>query len=654
MNSEIKLTMEQVQQEMEALRRLFDEVRLLSAAETGLESADVQTEQAAENPCQCKSCLGQGGSETECVARTVLKEKGQKTKFEYIDSELYEIVVKYVEVDDAPYVMELVRHVDTDVVFGEIQRENETVDQTDFYEMLYTDALSQAYNRRYFEDRIRKKVVSAGIAMIDLDDFKISNDTYGHETGDRLLRAVVTTIRSVIRTSDSLIRYGGDEFLLVIPNISQKMFEQKLNEILYHIRQVQLPESKDLYLSVSIGAAMAKEQTVEDVLPKADKLMYEAKETKNTIVTEWGHAEEKEELSPYGGKHSRQCILIVDDSEMNRAILYEMLYKDYDILEAEDGEKCIRILEEYGKDISVILLDIVMPGMNGFDVLEQMNRRKWIETIPVIMISSEHSDFYIRNAYDMGVSDYISRPFDLKVVQRRVNNTIKLYAKQRRLTTILMEQVKEKEESRKIMVAILSQIVEFRNGESGLHVIHVNTLVKMLLERLRQVTDQYDISWVQQDLIVMASSLHDIGKIGIDDKILNKPGRLTNEEFEIMKTHTLIGAGILEDLVEYQEEPLVQVAKEICRWHHERYDGRGYPDGLKGEEIPISAQVVSLADVYDALVSERVYKAAYSYDKAMEMILDGQCGVFNPILLRCLKDIAADIPAEIYRGGVKP
>lgn len=651
MNSEIKMTMEQAQKQMETFRQLFSEVRLLSASDLGMEIGESGQPSTVKTSCQCRLCLGQKSFEEECIARKVLQEKGQKTKFENTGTELNEIIAKYVEVDDIPYIMEYVRRVDTDAVLGDVTQESEKTNMTEFYKILYTDALSQAYNRRYFEDRIRKKVVTAGVAMIDLDDFKISNDTYGHEIGDKLLRAVVATIRSVIRSSDALIRYGGDEFLLVIPNISQKMFEQKLNEILYHIRMVQIPESKNLYLSVSVGAVMAKNQAVEEVMPKADKLMYEAKETKNTIVTEWGRLGDKDELMQYSGKHTRQCILIVDDSEMNRAILYEMLHKDYDILEAESGEKCIRMLEEYGRDISLLLLDIVMPGMNGFGVLEQMNRRKWIESIPVIMISSEHSDFYIRNAYDMGVSDYISRPFDIKVVQRRVNNTIKLYAKQRRLTTILTEQVKSKEESRKIMVAILSQIVEFRNGESGLHVTHVNALVKMLLERLRQVTDQYNISWVRQDLIVMASSLHDIGKIGIDDKILNKKGKLTKEEFEVMKTHTLIGASILENLEEYQEEPLVQTAYEICRWHHERYDGNGYPDGLKGEAIPISAQVVSLADVYDALVSKRVYKAGYTYETAMRMIMNGECGVFNPVLLQCLEDIASNIPAEIYRGG---
>ncbi len=649
MSSEINMTMEQAQQEMELFRHLFSEVCLLSADELGMKPGTGGKEWKIVKACRCKLCRGRDNSEQECIARNVFREKNQKTKFEYIGAELYEITVRHVIVEDNSCVMQLVRHVDSDVVLGKVSQEADKANIAEFYDMLYTDVLSQTYNRRYYEDCIRKKEVTAGIAMIDLDDFKISNDTYGHEIGDKLLRVVVSAIKNVIRTTDTLIRYGGDEFLLVIPNISQMMFEQKLNEILYHIRLVQIPQIKNLYLSVSIGAVMAKNQCVEDVVKKADNLMYEAKRTKNTIVTEWGGIGEREGLQQYGGKYRRQCILIVDDTEMNRAILHEMLHDDYDVLLADSGENCIRILEEYGRDISLILLDIAMPGMNGFDVLEQMNRKKWIESIPVIMISSEYSDFYIRNAYNMGVSDYISRPFDIKIVRRRVSNTIKLYAKQRRLTAILTEQVKAKEESRKIMIAILSQIVEFRNGESALHVTHVNALVKMLIERLRQITDQYDISWVKQDMIVMASSLHDIGKIGIDDKILNKKGKLTNEEFDIMKTHTLIGASILENLEEYQQEPLVQTAYDICRWHHERYDGKGYPDGLKGDEIPISAQVVSIADVYDALVSKRVYKESYTYDRTLEMILEGKCGVFNPVLLQCLKDIHADIPEKIYQ-----
>ena len=285
-----------------------------------------------------------------------------------------------------------------------------------------------------------------------------------------------------------------------------------------------------------------------------------------------------------------------------------------------------------------MLLDIVMPEMDGFEVLAAMNQNHWIEDIPVIMISSEDSDSYIRRAYEMGVSDYISRPFDAKIVYQRVLNMIKLYAKQRRLIHLVTRQIYEKERNNRMMIGILSQIVEFRNGESGLHVIHINLITQLLLEQLVKKTGKYQLSWEDRLLIATASALHDIGKIGIDEKILNKPGKLTKEEFEIMKTHTLIGAQMLDNLDMYRNEKLLKLAHEICHWHHERYDGKGYPDGLVGEEIPISAQVVSLADVYDALVSERVYKKAFSHEKALEMIQNGECGTFNPLLLQCMTE----------------
>ena len=653
MISGVKMTREQADSEMELFRKIFEEVRLLSAEEIGNAGAVESGEEILTSICQCRSCTERERNESECIAVKVLKEKNQKTKLEYLNGKLYEIVARYVEVDGEPYVMEMVRQVEEELII-----EKEEIDfagnvKETFFDKLYIDALSGAYNRRYFEDCFRKRVIDAGVAMIDLDDFKVSNDTYGHDLGDRLLHLVSYTIMGLIRKTDALIRYGGDEFLLIMPYTTKEHFQKKLEEIQYQIHMIQVPDSRGVFLSVSIGGVIAKKQTVEKAMFRADKVMYVAKKRKNSIVTEWNNGESFSDWEKRYEYNEKQKILIVDDSEMNRAILNEMLHEEFIILEAENGEECINLLRKYGKDISLVLLDIVMPVMDGFAVLEQMNRNKWIEDSPVIMISSENSAESIRKAYDMGVSDFISRPFDANVVIRRVYNTIKLYAKQRRLTTILTEQIRSKEESRKVMVGILSQIVEFRNGESGLHVQHINVLVKMLLERLRRVTDRYPISWLEQDMIVMASSLHDIGKIGIDDKILNKKGRLTAEEFEIMKTHTLIGASILENLEMYQDEPLVKMAYDICRWHHERYDGKGYPDGLKGEEIPISAQVVSLADVYDALVSKRVYKEGYSHEKTMQMILNGECGAFNPILLECLKDIQSDIPDEVYRGGVK-
>lgn len=339
-------------------------------------------------------------------------------------------------------------------------------------------------------------------------------------------------------------------------------------------------------------------------------------------------------------------ILIVDDSEMNRDMLSDMLSDDYDIVEVADGEEALSILKERVYDIDLVLLDIIMPAVDGFGVLDVMKRYHWIDNTPVIMISSETSQSYIRKAFELGVTDYILRPFDSFIIHKRVSNTLMLYRKQKKLLSALEEQVYENEKNNSMMINVLAHIVEFRNGESGMHVHHIKQLTSILLQNLIEKTDKYHLTENDILLISTASSLHDIGKISIDDKILNKPGRLTAEEFEVIKTHSIIGAEMLQDLHNTHNYPLFDKAYEICRWHHERYDGKGYPDGLSGEEIPISAQVTSLADVYDALTSNRCYKKAFSHEKAMEMILDGQCGAFNPVLLQCLKDCEKQILAE--------
>lgn len=288
-----------------------------------------------------------------------------------------------------------------------------------------------------------------------------------------------------------------------------------------------------------------------------------------------------------------------------------------------------------------------MPEMDGYEVLVRLDRIGILEDLPVIMISAESSPGFITKAYDLGASDYVSRPFESTVVQRRVKNTITLYAKQRRLLDIVADQIYEKEKNSNLMISILSHIVEFRNGESGSHVIHINIITEQLLKQLIKKTQKYNLSKTDIRLISTASSLHDIGKIAIPDEILNKPGRFTPEEYEIMKTHSEIGASMLKNLTEYQNEPLMKASYEICRWHHERYDGKGYPDGLKGDEIPISAQIVSIADVYDALTSERCYKKAYTHEKAIEMICGGECGAFNPLIIECLLEISDYLEKEL-------
>ena len=346
---------------------------------------------------------------------------------------------------------------------------------------------------------------------------------------------------------------------------------------------------------------------------------------------------------------TKQKSLIADDSEMNRELLAAILEEEYDIIQANDGVQAVDCLQRHAEEISLLLLDIVMPHMDGFEVLSYMNKEHWIDSIPVVIISSENSPIYIKRGYDLGATDFIEKPFDANMVLRRSANAILLGAKQRRMTSIVSNQIYEREKSSKLMINILSHIVEFRNGESGLHVLHIQTITEMLLRQLVQKeNNRYALSKEQIRMITTASALHDIGKISIPDEILNKPGRLTAEEFAVIKGHSMAGANMLSELpLDQKEEPLVKTAYEICRWHHERYDGGGYPDGLKGEEIPVSAQVVALADVYDALTSERCYKDAYSHEKAIEMILAGQCGAFNPLMLECLLDISSSLKKKM-------
>lgn len=346
---------------------------------------------------------------------------------------------------------------------------------------------------------------------------------------------------------------------------------------------------------------------------------------------------------------TKQKILIADDSEMNRELLAAILEEEYDIIQANDGVQAVDCLQRHAEEISLLLLDIVMPHMDGFEVLSYMNKEHWIDSIPVVIISSENSPIYIKRGYDLGATDFIGKPFDANMVLRCSANAILLGAKQRRMTSIVSNQIYEREKSSKLMINILSHIVEFRNGESGLHVLHIQTITEMLLRQLVQKeNNRYALSKEQIRMITTASALHDIGKISIPDEILNKPGRLTAEEFAVIKGHSMAGANMLSELpLDQKEEPLVKTAYEICRWHHERYDGGGYPDGLKGEEIPVSAQVVALADVYDALTSERCYKDAYSHEKAIEMILAGQCGAFNPLMLECLLDISSSLKKKM-------
>ena len=636
MNKQDQMTMQEAERKMESLREVFQVVRLVDGKMLMDREKRINAGDLSET-CQCYSFWKKDKECENCSSLLALKEQTQKIKFEFLDLQVFQVISRYVEIDGRPYVMEMIQNLDESIQIDQEGYDKLISKLSGYNEKLYTDVLTGIYNRRFFEEKIKNMEDEAGIAVIDLDDFKLHNDTYGHSAGDAALITTANIIKKYIRKTDILIRYGGDEFLLILPSIKKHIFEDKLKLIREKIHDTVVPKYEKMQLSVSIGGAIFREGNIEDAIASADRQMYIAKNYKNMVVTEWDENGKKKEENSASEKLKQQ-ILIVDDSEINREILKEILKEDYRILEAANEEECLEQLERSGTGISLVLLDIVMPEMDGFEVLAAMNQNHWIEDIPVIMISSEDSDSYIRRAYEMGVSDYISRPFDAKIVYQRVLNMIKLYAKQRRLIHLVTRQIYEKERNNRMMIGILSQIVEFRNGESGLHVIHINLITQLLLEQLVKKTGKYQLSWEDRFLIATASALHDIGKIGIDEKILNKPGKLTKEEFEIMKTHTLIGAQMLDNLDMYRNEKLLKLAHEICRWHHERYDGKGYPDGLVGEEIPISAQVVSLADVYDALVSERVYKKAFSHEKALEMIQNGECGTFNPLLLQCMTE----------------
>lgn len=642
------MTMQEAREWMSRLREIFDVVRLLNAETIEkINNTNDFAEPKQGNNAQCFAFWHKEAPCQNCVSIKAYREKGKRVKIEFFDSVLYQVIAKYIEIDGTPYVIEMINCLDDDLMLDSEGRVRLLRKLSGYDDELYMDALTEVFNRRYFEDRIKKMRAYAGVVMIDLDDFKCYNDMFGHRAGDLVLKTVAKVIQSCVRKSDILIRYGGDEFLLVMPDIPEDIFTQKLKEICRKVQETKVPGYSQIRLSVSIGGELSEGNSIEETIVLADQFMYQAKMHKNMVVTQESLKEQSENENVKDKEKFRQKILIVDDSEMNRMILAEVLKENFDILEAENGQECMDILTKYESAISLVLLDIVMPVMSGFEVLTAMADKNLIDDIPVIMISSEDSEAFVRKSYDMGVVDYINRPFDAQTVLRRVFNTIKLYAKQRRLISLVTDQIYEKQKNNQIMIRILSQIMGYRNGESGRHIVRINKITEILLEHLVDKNEKYALSWSQCSVITTASALHDIGKVGISEEILNKPGKLTEQEWEIMKTHTLIGASLLQKMDSYQDEELVQAAYEICRWHHERYDGKGYPDGLKGEEIPISAQVVSLADAYDALVSARAYKSGIPHEDAVAMLLNGECGAFNPILLECFLEVEKKIEKEL-------
>lgn len=608
------MTRQQAEQEMEQLRKVFPSVRMLTAEQV------------------------QAGEAVGDAARQALEEKTTHSRMEYRGQELYEVTALFAQVEGTPCVLELERRLDRIMLLDPEESEQLFNNLAEYRGKLYRDAVTGAYNERYYQEKYRSRILTAGVAVLRVDDFKAANDVYGRYAGNSVLETVAGVLRRNLGEKDRLIRRGEDRLLLLLPEVGQSDFGQKLEHLRLQLAAAGVPGYSHLHISVSIGGVWIRDGEVSAAVEHAERLATYAQMQKNTVITE-----QQPERTAAAPVHRRQSMLIVDDSELNRKMLGQMLGSRFDIAEAASGEACLQLLEQNATGISIVLLDIHMPGIDGFTVLEEMNQKNLLEQIPVIMISSEDTVDAVRRAFDLGASDYISRPFDAKVVYQRIINTIQLYAKQRRLSAMAADLAFEKERASRMMIGILSQVVEKRNGESRDHVQRVAQLTSMLLAGLAQKTDRYPLTREMRRTIATAAALHDIGKMEICEDLLHKEGPLTEAERRTLQSHTLLGAQMLEEQPECRDDAFARTAYNICRWHHERYDGGGYPDGLQGEQIPIEAQVVGLADVYERLVSRPVDGHARTHSEVVQMICTGVCGAFNPLLLDCLQDMEAEI-----------
>lgn len=608
------MTRQQAEQEMEQLRKVFPSVRMLTAEQV------------------------QAGEAVGDAARQALEEKTTHSRMEYRGQELYEVTALFAQVEGTPCVLELERRLDRIMLLDPEESEQLFNNLAEYCGKLYRDAVTGAYNERYYQEKYRSRILTAGVAVLRVDDFKAANDVYGRYAGNSVLETVAGVLRRNLGEKDRLIRRGEDRLLLLLPEVGQSDFGQKLEHLRLQLAAAGVPGYSHLHISVSIGGVWIRDGEVSAAVEHAERLATYAQMQKNTVITE-----QQPERTAAAPVHRRQSVLIVDDSELNRKMLGQMLGSRFDIAEAASGEACLQLLEQNATGISIVLLDIHMPGIDGFTVLEEMNQKNLLEQIPVIMISSEDTVDAVRRAFDLGASDYISRPFDAKVVYQRIINTIQLYAKQRRLSAMAADLAFEKERASRMMIGILSQVVEKRNGESRDHVQRVAQLTSMLLAGLAQKTDRYPLTREMRRTIATAAALHDIGKMEICEDLLHKEGPLTEAERRTLQSHTLLGAQMLEEQPECRDDAFARTAYNICRWHHERYDGGGYPDGLQGEQIPIEAQVVGLADVYERLVSRPVDGHARTHSEVVQMICTGVCGAFNPLLLDCLQDMEVEI-----------
>lgn len=629
--SSIKFTQKEIEEEIKSLNRIDVKVRLFNKEDIEyIKNVKENINCMDEKHEKCFKLWNRSLPCKNCVCLKAFNTKKDFFKIESLNGRFYQVHSRYIEIDDVPHIMEIITTVDDSFV-NELKVK--TVlgdDENAYYDKIYKDVLTGALNRRYYEENIKNSVLDCRIAVIDINNFKFYNDIYGHNIGDAILVEVVSLFKKTIRKNDVVIRYGGDEFLIIFDSIKENDFNAVLNRLKENISTLKINNSNGINLKINVLGAYINNKIVCDELKKVESKLIRMKSTKEIKNNRDNNL-----------KGLKPTILIADKSSDNINTLCEFLKDDFGFCKAASEIEAKKILEQYGTGISIILYSHSLIEENNFNFLSFLINNHYNEDIPLIMLIKDRSENSIKEAYENGASEYIAEPFRKEIVIGRVLSAIKVYSRQKQLVSVLIKEMKEKERNNRVMINILSHIVEFRSGENGPHVIHVSEISKLLGEKLVSISDKYKLKKEDIELISLASSLHDIGKIGIDASILNKPSKLTKEEFEIVKTHCKIGGDIIKQLG--IKEPLLKYAYEICSWHHEKYDGNGYPDGLRGDQIPISAQIVSLADVYDALVSDRCYKKGYPHEIALDMIKNGECGQFNPLLLICLDEIKETI-----------
>lgn len=625
-----RMTKEQIEKQIELLSGIFSHVRLLDAEALDRLCAERLEYPVRSDPAENKKPFWERHGNCEnCVVCRAMREKTHKSKLEFADNAFWQVHARYVEVNGIPHVLEIIGRLDNDALPAAFKKDG-TIRLPRRESEFYRDVMTGTYNRRYYEEKVRHEKIMGGVAMIDLDNFKLYNDIYGHDAGDAVLTAATSKMRSCIRKTDKLIRYGGDEFLLVIPGIPESIFAKTLQNICDSVSGLHIKGYDDIRISVSIGGVMCRGERTEDAVSRADNLMYRAKSRKNAVVTEKDDDEFQSET------HKPLSLIAHRDKAVQEELIRIMRGQSSAIV-AESSEECISTLEKYGSALSLVLLDIDIEKESGFDVLSYMNIRRLTDDVPVICVSrSDTSDEWIRRAFEMGVTDNIVYPFDAEEAYRRMSNAIRLYAKQRQLISLITRRMAERDRSTRFLVALAAQVSDFRCGIDSADIFRIGHVTRMLVEYMSENYEDWHVDSRDVTLICSMSLLHDLGKIGVRRSLLQKAGPLTAEEYKEVQKHTVIGGDLVQKLTYFRDEPVYRWAYEACRWHHERYDGKGYPDGLKGDAIPKSAQVIAMADVYDALLTDRSYRRAVDSDTAIDMILDGACGAFNPLLLSAI------------------